>query len=85
MGVLKWIVTHFLALIPTLPVPSWLADRTGFVGQVMGYISGLGNWIPFSYAATGVALVLASMGVGALIKVGRMMLSVATGGGGSAG
>jgi hypothetical protein len=73
-----------LGLLPTSGPPEWFATGSGYFAQVWGYGAGLGAWIPWDV----VGLVLGSIGtclaIAVVVRVARILISVFTGGGGSA-
>jgi hypothetical protein len=78
------IVNGLLGLLPTSGPPTWWADTASAVAQVWSYGTQLGAWIPWNVAAVCVPAVFAAIGVGFGIKLVRIVVSLFTGGGGSA-
>lgn len=83
--ILGLIASAWEALIGAIPAPSedsWLSDVAGAVDWVADSLAGLGAWIPFPL----IAAVLATAGTvwlaAVAIRIGRMALSLFTGGGG---
>ena len=60
------------------------ADVAVAFAAAVAAANSVGSWVPLGYAATVAGVVLATKGIGFLIKIARMVLSVFTGGGGSA-
>lgn len=78
-------VSHFLlGALPVVPVPGWLSGLAGAIGTVFGFVGSMGVWFPGPLALTVITALLAIWVTGLAIKVARMILSLFTGGGGSA-
>lgn len=84
LGVLFLFLRGVIALFPDGDPPAWVDDGAGMLGQLVGYASGLGAWIPFQLAGTVLAAVLVCMVAGFGIKLVRIVASFLTAGGGSA-
>lgn len=73
-----------LGSLPTIEAPEWLSSISSVAGTVFGYANSMGAWFPtglaFAVAGTLVATWLIAFG----IKAARLVLSLFTGGGGSA-
>ena len=67
------------------PPPSWLAEPTGAVATVFQLANSMSVWFPMALALTVLAAVFAARFSGLAVKIGRMVLSLFTGGGGNAG
>jgi hypothetical protein len=78
------IFTWLLGSMPQVQVPDWLNATSGMVGTVFGYATSMGVWFPSGLAVTIAGTLLAVWLVSLGIKVARMVLSLFTGGGGSA-
>jgi len=76
--------SFLIGLLPSWTPPSWLADVTTTMGDAIGYIGMLNGWVPVSAIGTVCGFILAAGAIAWGIKIARMVLSVATGGGGSA-
>lgn len=84
-----------VGLFPSVEPPSWLSLSGGGSGMGAQSIGGLvaivqnfglvSHWFPVGLLGPAVGVVLASMLAGFGVRIGRMVLSVFTGGGGSAG
>lgn len=78
--VFEWL----LGTMPEIQVPEWLNSTSGMVGTVFGYASSMGVWFPSGLAVAVAGTLLSVWLVSLGIKVARMVLSLFTGGGGSA-
>jgi len=86
-----------VGLFPSTQPPSWLnvgggGSSSGFGTQSLGGLVSIvqnfglvSHWFPVGLLGPAVAIILTCMGAGFAVRVGRMVLSVFTGGGGSAG
>lgn len=79
-GIFDWI----LGTMPEVQVPDWLNSASAMAGTVFGYASSMGVWFPTGLAVTVAGTLITVWLVSLGIKVGRMVLSLFTGGGGSA-
>lgn len=73
----------FLGAIPTPSAESWLADIGGAVGWLSSSLSGLGAWLPFALIGSILGTLGVVWGVAVGIRIGRLALSLFTGGGGA--
>jgi len=73
-----------VGLFPTAGPPSWWSDASGYIAQVWAYGNQLGSWIPWQVAAVCIPAVFVAIGIGVAIRTFRIILSLFTGGGGSA-
>lgn len=78
------LVSFIGSLFPTISLPGWFTSLVGHVEFVAGYMSGLGQWIPFGPAGNALAFVLVAVGVAVIVKLVRIVASFITAGGGSA-
>lgn len=85
LKVVAGVVSALFSVIPAVPVPSWLSDTSGPVGKVFAFADSLSVWFPVQLALTVLAAYLAIKATAFGIRVVRMVISVFTGGGGSAG
>lgn len=83
LKLLAWIFGLLFSLFPTISVPDWLSI-SGPVGSVFGAAGSMGVWFPVQLVATVLATLLVVWGSSFLIKAARMVVSLFTGGGGSA-
>lgn len=86
-----WIITAFstlaaglIGLLPSWTAPDWLTTCTATLANALGYVGMLNGWVPIKAIGVAVAFMLACSGTALLLRFGRMALSLATGGGGSA-
>jgi len=78
-------IAEFIAgLFGDLQAPGWLQSAGDTWQSIMGQAAGLDPWIPWSVLSAVVTSLLACVVIGFGIKVVRMVLSLFTGGGGSA-
>jgi hypothetical protein len=73
-----------VGLLPTMQSPTWLPTITQYVSDGMVQVGQLGAWIPLEAIRNSAALILGCYVIALAIRVSRMVLSVFTGGGGSA-
>lgn len=84
VNVLVGVVGGMFALLGNLPAPGWL---TGLVGQLDGLVSAgasMGVWVPWSVMGVVAGAVAACAAISLSVRLFRMLLSLFTGGGGSA-
>lgn len=79
------LVAALLSFLPTNSPPEWLTTIGGAVGTVYGYASLMGAWFPVTLVRNVALAVIASILIGFVIKVVRIVASFVTVGGGSAG
>lgn len=84
IGVFCAIGKGIAALFGNLPAPGWLLDAGGLWNQAMQVGAGLDAWIPWPLLVTVTLAVFACLATSFGIKVVRLVLSLFTGGGGSA-
>lgn len=78
------VVTWLLGLLPAITLPSWVTTVTSFVSSTVTQARALGNWIPWGMVGLGFVFVAAAYAVALGIRVGRIVASFFTAGGGSA-
>lgn len=78
-----YLLAFIVSFFPDVPVPGWLSVD-GVTGTVFQAASSMGVWFPGGLAITIILSVFAIKVVGLAIKIARMVLSLMTGGGGSA-
>lgn len=86
-GVVKVIVAFFefvVGLLPTRAVPGWVDSIGPSLQIVWNHANQLGAWIPWDAVGYVTAAVLSCMVIGLQIRLVRIVLSLFTGGGGSA-
>lgn len=86
-----WIITAFstlaaflIGLLPSWTAPSWLVTVTATLADAITYVTMLNGWIPIKAVGVAVGFMITCSGIALLLRFGRMGLSLATGGGGSA-
>jgi hypothetical protein len=84
MKLIEAIVHAILFIIPPIPVPSWLTSSSSAFATVFADADSMSVWFPTALALTVLAAYLAIRTTGFLIKIGRIVASFMTGGGGSA-
>lgn len=77
-------VAWVLGLFPTITLPDWLTTVTDFIASVVTGALQLGNWIPWPLVGLAFVFVWLSFGIAFAIRVGRIVASFFTAGGGSA-
>lgn len=82
------VVGAFLAfvvgLFPTRDPASWVSSMGPAIQTVWNAAAGMGAWIPWSNVSAVVQAVIGAMLTGLAIRLIRVVLSLFTGGGGSA-
>lgn len=73
-----------LGLIPSWTPPSWLGDLVTFMGGVVSNALQLGNWIPWPLVGAAFLIVWTATGVALAVRIGRIVASFLTAGGGGA-
>lgn len=71
--------------IPLPGPPGWLSEPQGAIPTVFQLATAMGVWFPTGLVLTVLAAVFAARFSGLAVKIGRMVLSLLTGGGGNAG
>lgn len=71
-------------LIGTAQPPAFLTGLAGQLDSLVAAGASMGTWVPWSVLGTAIAAVVACFAVSFVIRVARMLISVFTGGGGSA-
>jgi hypothetical protein len=84
LGLLFGLFSFVGDLMPEMEVPAFVGSIAGLVGTITGAMAPLGMWIPFGAAGTATTAVLVAIGVAVAVKIVRIVLSLFTGGGGSA-
>lgn len=85
INVFAAVVAFLVGLLPSWTAPDWLGAAVSTMASAIGDITMLSGWVPVKAVGTAVAFMLACSGIGMAVKVARMVLSLSTGGGGSAG
>jgi hypothetical protein len=85
---LELVFGFFNWILGTIPEgsapPDWLSGGTDAVSSLLVLVSSMGAWIPLDLCILMANLVLLSMVVSSSVKFMRILLSLFTGGGGSA-
>ncbi len=78
------LAAFLIGLLPAWTAPAWLVTVTATMADAVGHIGMLSGWLPIGAIGHVVAFILACSGAALAFRFGRMVLSLATGGGGSA-
>ncbi|SFC94947.1 hypothetical protein SAMN04487968_1165 [Nocardioides terrae] len=78
------LIDGLLGLLPTAPPPDWFADGAGYFGQIWAMGTGLGGWVPWDVFGLVLASVGTCLAIAVVVRITRILISVFTGGGGSA-
>ena len=81
IGFLRWV----LDAIPTVDVPEWFTGSNSTLGIIFEQAGSMGAWIPLPLVFTCGAAIVGCTLVSFLLKTTRILLSLFTAGGGSAG
>ena len=85
LSLLGTVLHGVLSILPSVPSPpSWISSNTGALSTVLSGIGSMSVWFPLQLGITILLFVLSIHLVGFGIKVSRMVVSLFTGGGGSA-
>jgi hypothetical protein len=84
MAAVSALIGKVFSIMPPLPVPEWFTGSMAAIGSLFSAASSMGVWIPVPLALTVMAVIFTSMFGGAMIKLARSILSLMSGGGGSA-
>jgi hypothetical protein len=68
----------------TAAAPGWLTGLTGQLDSLVAAGSSMGVWVPWSVFGPALASVVVCAGIAFAVRMVRMLLSLFTGGGGSA-
>jgi hypothetical protein len=83
-----WVFSRLAAflidLLPDWTAPDWLTTSVDVLADAVAHVGMLSGWVPVSAVGHVVAFMLAAGALALAVKFGRMVLSLATGGGGSA-
>lgn len=80
-AVWEWFISH----LPAIPVPDWFASASGSIAFVVDKMHGFDGWLPWTVLGIVITTILAALAISLAIKIARIVLSVFTAGGGSAG
>lgn len=84
ISILVGIADGIFALLGNSAAPSWLTGVGGQLASLVDMSASLGSWVPWPVIAASVAAVGGAYLVSLTVKVVRMLISLFTGGGGSA-
>jgi hypothetical protein len=84
LDLLGFVLHAVLSLIPAVPTPSWLTSGDSSIDTVFQDAGLMSVWFPISLATTVLTAIVTIWLAGFAIKLGRMVVSLFTGGGGSA-
>lgn len=76
----NWLVDQ----VPTFTPPDWISVAVSGIGTMMGYVASMDSWVPIGLVVPVLGAVLASYGVAIAVRIGRIIASFATLGGGGA-
>lgn len=83
LSVIVGVIKTAISLMPQVAIPDWVVSAGDAVRTVMASAGGFAYWVPLALGVKVAATVMAVLAAGFLIRVGRMILSFFTGGGGS--
>lgn len=83
VGMLAGLASLVFLAVPDIPVPGWLTDQSGAWGALLHGAAALNQFVPLGTAIAILGAVVASFGIGVVIRLTRMIISHVTGGGGS--
>lgn len=81
---LRGVVEFLFGLLGDLPAPGWLTDLSGQMSGLVATGASMGVWVPWSVLGAGMAAVGTCLVVSLTVRVVRIVISLFTGGGGSA-
>lgn len=84
MGFFVSLFDWLLGTLPEVQVPEWLNSASSMAGTVFGFANSMGVWFPTGLAMTVAGALIATWTIAFGIKAVRVVLSLFTGGGGSA-
>jgi hypothetical protein len=82
-GVVVNFIVWVIDRLPSGSVPDWLGEG-GYLTTVWTSAAGLGAWVPWTLFTSVAVFVMGAAALSFLIKLGRIILSLFTAGGGSA-
>jgi hypothetical protein len=86
-GLIDALVMCLMALLDSMPdteVPDWVNSGANLIPTVFNFAGSMGVWFPWSTLAIVTAAVIGAWVLSFGIKIGRIIISHVTGGGGSA-
>lgn len=84
INALSWLFAGVIGLFPTITVPEWADTLTSYMGDGADFAAGMAHWVPVAAIGQGLVFVFACWGVANGIKLIRIVVSLFSGGGGSA-
>ena len=84
-GLIAGMFGMLIDLIPHVPVPDFIESSVPGLRAALGASASMGVWIPLQLAGTVAGLILSCALGGGVIKIGRIVASFLSAGGGSAG
>lgn len=85
LNLLTSLITLLLSALPELTIPTWYTDDfLPFWTSTISGVSGFRAWFPFDAIGTAVAVLSSTFAITVAIRIVRMVISLFTGGGGSA-
>jgi hypothetical protein len=81
---IRTLLDLLLGLFPTVTMPTWVGMIADYFVQGVTVLNGMGNWVPLGAISTGLTFVLSCSAIAMTIRVARILISLFTGGGGSA-
>ena len=82
-----WIVNGVVSLIqlmPTVDIPTWVSTTVSLWSDMLEGAAGMSHWINFPAIASAATFILGATLISISLKIIRMVISLASGGGGSA-
>lgn len=84
IGLIAGLVGAIGSMFPTMESPAFLTTLADKVAVVTDWMAPLGVWVPLGAAGNATQVVLAAAAAAIAIKLIRLVVSLFTGGGGSA-
>lgn len=84
IDVFSRVAAFLIGLLPDWTRPDWMQTLIDAATDGVAGVAQLGRWIAFDHISVALAFILATWLIALGIKVARMVLSISTGGGGSA-
>jgi hypothetical protein len=83
-GVMTAILAWLVGLLPSWSRPDWMQTLIDAASDGVAGVAQLGHWIAFDHISIALAFVIGTWLIALGIRAGRIVLSMLTGGGGSA-
>jgi len=84
IDVMSRVMAWLIDLLPAWDPPVWVQTAADTLADAIGYMGMYSGWVPMPAVMAGVTFLLACSALVLGIRVGRILLSLFTGGGGSA-